>query len=143
MSEVQKTRNELLSEMREHQAAYAKLAAELKALSAADEAAALEERQLKRLEDYKAKYKYYAAVGESGDLKEIDWDEVEKLVKASFGTGAGYSLGFNEVGQEGLGHDYGNGGHFSPMFEDALEIERYKAREVRRQQFAANKKSRG
>ena len=141
MSETEvkpKTKTELLSEMRELQAAYSRAAAELKAMSAAEEAAAYESRQLKRLEEFKGKYKFYAQ--EDGSTKEIDWEEVEKLIRSSFGTNQGYALGFDQTGQEGLGVDYGQGGAFTAMVEDEVEAQRFAARATRRKEFAAKAK---
>jgi predicted nuclease with TOPRIM domain len=136
--EVQKTKTELISEMKELQQSYSKLAAVLKAMTAEEEAKQTEARQLERLEQYKAKYKFYAQA--DGSVKDIDWEEVEKLIKTSFGKQLGYALGFDQTGMEGLGYDYGNGGVFAPMVEDETEAQRCIAREKRRQEFIANSK---
>jgi hypothetical protein len=132
------TKSELLSKMKEHQQAYAKYAAELKAISAAEEQKAYEERQLARLEEYKAKYRFF--VNNDDTIKEIDWEEVEKLIKTSFNQNLGYSLGFDQNGMEGLGYGDSSGGQFIPMVEDEIEGQRFLARDKRRKEFAAKLK---
>ena len=137
MSEV-KTKAELMSELREIQQKYSAVAAQLKELTFAEEKAIYEQRQLTRLEEYKQKYKFYASLKEE-EPKAIDWEEVEKLVRSSFASygkpAAGYSLGFDQSGMEGLGCDYGNNTNFNPMVEEASDIPKYIARETRRQEF--------
>lgn len=132
------TKSELISKMREHQQEYAKYAAELKALSAAEEQKAYQDRQLARLEEYKAKYNFF--VEEDGSVKQIDWAEIETLIKTSFDKVTGYALGFDQTGMEGLAYNTGNGGTFSPMVEDEVEAKRFTAREKRRKEFASKAK---
>lgn len=132
------TKSELISKMKEHQQEYAKYASELKALSAAEEQKVYQERQLARLEEYKSKYTLF--VKEDGSLKEIDWAEIETLVKTSFNQSTGYALGFDQTGMEGLACDYGNGSVFSPMVEDEVEADRFISREKRRREFIARSK---
>lgn len=126
-----------MSEMREIQQQYAAVAAQLKELTFAEEKAAFEQRQLTRLEEYKQKYKFYASL--EGEAKEIDWEEVEKLVRSSFVSygkpAPGYSLGFDQSGTEGLGCDYGNRTTFNPMVEEETDVKKYAARETRRLEF--------
>jgi hypothetical protein len=136
--EKAKTKTELLSEMRELQQEYARVASLYKEMNAADERAKFEERQLARLADYKTKYKFF--VQNDGTPKAIDWAEVENLVVTSFGKNGGYALGFDQNGMEGLGCDYGQGATFDPMVEDETEVSRYLAREKRRLEFAAQRK---
>lgn len=142
MSET-KTKSELLSEMRELQQEYSKRAAILKEMTFNDEKADYEKRQLERLEQYKAKYKFYA--NSKGEAKPIDWEEVEKLIRSSFETygqrGSGYYLGFDQTGVEGLGCDYGTGGTFSPMVEEESDARKYAEREARRQEFIERSKT--
>ena len=129
------SKTELLSKMREHQQQYAAYAAELKKLTAEEEHKLMQERQLSRLEEYKNKYTLY--VQEDGSTKTIDWEEVEKLITSSFESDAGYALGFDQTGTEGLGRNYGNLSSFTPMVEDEVEARRYVEREKRRQEFIA------
>jgi hypothetical protein len=135
---------ELLSKMKELQQEYAKHAAELKALKEEDEQKQFQERQLSRLEAYKAKYKYF--VSGDGSVKEINFEEVEKLIRSSFGQKSGYALGFDSSGMEGLGYDsgatsgHGDAGYFTPMVEDETEAKRYVEREARRQEWLKNYK---
>jgi len=136
MSEEQTlTKTEILSNMRRHQAEYAKYAAMLKEITAKDDLKAEEIQQMKRLEAYKAKYKFF--VQADGSIKEIDWDEIEKLVRQSIGTGQGYALGFNSAGDEGLGCNYGNGGTFTPMVEEESDAKKLVARYERIREFEA------
>ncbi len=139
MSEEQTlTKTEILSKMRQHQAEYAKYAAMLKEITAKEELKAEEARQMKRLEAYKLKYKFL--VQDDGAIKEIDWEEIEKLVRQSIGTGQGYALGFNSAGDEGLGYDHGNGSSFSPMVEEESDAKKLVARYERIREFEARSK---
>jgi hypothetical protein len=126
--EQQLSKTEIISQMRQHQAEYAKYAALLKEISLKEDLKAEESRQMSRLEVYKQKYKFL--VQDDGAAKEIDWDEIEKLVRQSLGTGQGYALGFNSAGDEGLGYDFGSGTNFTPMVEEERDaqklIQRYK-----------------
>lgn len=130
------TKQELLDQMRVHQAAYSKLAAEVKEINLKEEQETYEKRQLERLEQYRVKYKFYAK--DDGSLKEIDWEEVEKLIRTSFDQRLGHALGFDKYGMEGLGYDYGNGGTFIPMVEDEVEARRYNERAKRIDEWHAN-----
>lgn len=130
------TKSELLSKMREHQQEYAKYAAEYKALSLEEEKKEFEERQRKRLEEFKTKYKFL--IQDDNSIKEIDFVEIEKLVLHS----PGYALGFDQTGQEGLGYEAPGTSHFTPMVEDEVEAERFLARDVRRKEFIAKAKGR-
>lgn len=137
-------KTEILSKMKEHQKAYSELSTQLKAITAEEEKKEIQERQLKRLEEYKNKYKFY--VKASDDLSEvsfneIDFSELEKLVTSSFDSEiVSYALGFDQTGMEGLGHTVGNLTSFTPMVEDEVEGERFIAREKRRREFIAKSK---
>ena len=137
-------KTEILSKMKEHQKAYSELSAQLKAITAEEENKELQERQLKRLEEYKVKYKFYVHLSE--DLSDntvtlIDFEELEKLVKSSFESNVvSYALGFDQTGMEGLGYTVGGGTSFTPMVEDEVEAERFIAREKRRREFIAKSK---
>lgn len=136
MSEMkQKTKSELMSEMRELQQEYSKRAAELKAITSAEEEAEKQKRQNERLENFKSKYNFF--IKEDGSLTPIDWNEVNRLVTSSFGQQGGYSLGFDQTGAEGLGHSFMGGSTFSPMVEDETAGKRFFEREQRRVEFAA------
>lgn len=140
---VPQTKSEILTEMRELQQSYARAAAKLKEFSFAEDKAIYEKRQLERLEQYKAKYKFY--VEADGTAKEIDWVEVEKLITTSFGSygdskGQGYGLGSDSDGMEGLGHDNGNGGSFSAMVEEEADARKLTERLKRKEEFLARAK---
>lgn len=133
-----KTKTELLSEMRELQQQYAERAQTLKDMNFEEEKAEFEKRQLAYLEEFKGKYKFYASL--DGTAKGIDWDEVEKLIRASFVSFGkdvkGYALGTNQLGVQGLGANYGDPSSlFTPMVEDEVEARRYAEREERRAKF--------
>jgi hypothetical protein len=130
------TKQELLDQMRIHQTAYSQLASEVREINSQEEQETYEKRQLERFEQYKAKYKFY--VKEDGSVKDIDWEEVEKLIKTSTRTLRPYALGFSQYGMEGLGHDYGTGGSFSPMVEDETDARRYIERVKRIDEWHAN-----
>lgn len=132
---MSKTKTELLTEMRELQNSYAKVAGEYKELVAKEEVDNFNARQMERLELYKTKYKFYAM--NNGEAKPIDWEEVEKLVKST----PGYALGFDQTGMEGLAYDYGNGSTFSPMVEEEADVRKYLEREKLRSEFAERVKN--
>lgn len=139
--ETPKTKAELLSEMKELQQEYGKRATLLKNMTFDEEMKEREARQLERLEAYKAKYKYYAQP--DGTAKEIDWTEVEKLVRATLTVDpskGGYALGFDQTGMEGLGYDYVQGGSFTPMVEEEADARKYAEREALRKEFIAKHK---
>jgi hypothetical protein len=131
---------EILANMKKHQAEYAKYAAMLKEIMMKDELKAREVEQMKKLESYKAKYKFF--VQPDGAIREIDWEEVEKLVKQSFSTGQGYTLGFNSAGDEGLAYSYENTSSFTPMAEDESDAKKLVARYERIKEFEARIKRR-
>lgn len=132
MSEA-KTKVELMSEMRELQQQYSAVAAKLKDIQFAEDKEAFKQRQLANIESYKAKYKFYA--NDKGEAKEIDWEEVEKLVKSSFDNYGkavrGYALGLDQHGMEGLGHD----NSFDPMVEEEGDARKYAERKARQLEF--------
>lgn len=146
MSDVQvvetpKTKVELISEMKELQQEYGKRATLLKSMTFDEEMKERETRQLERLEAYKAKYKYYAS--SDGTTKDIDWTEVEKLVRTTLTQDpnkGGYALGFDQTGMEGLGYDYVQGGLFTPMVEEESDAKKYAEREKRRIEFGEKRK---
>lgn len=139
---MSRTKDVILSEMKELQQQYSKRSSELKDLAFIEDKAEYEARQLARLAEYKSKYNFYI---KDGEAKPINWDEVEKLVRTSFDSfgkpAAGYSLGFDQTGMEGLGCDYGNGGDFTPMVEDESDAPKFLAREKRRKEFIARAKA--
>lgn len=143
MSDEQKqpTKAEILSEMRELQQQYSAKATLLKQMQFDEEMKERETRQLERLETYRAKYKYY--VQPDGSTKEIDWEEVEKLIKVTVAQDpakGGFALGFDQTGMEGLGHESGNSSAFTPMVEEESDARKYVEREERRQKFVARQK---
>ena len=140
MNEEVKTKTELLSEMRELQSAYSKVASKLKVITAKEEQEQLEARQLERLASYKTKYNFY--IQDDGTTKAIDWEEVEKLLKTSFTSQNEYGLGFDQTGMEGLGSALGSGSGFTPMVETERDAVQYIEREKRRQDFIVKNKQR-
>jgi len=132
------SKTDILTKMREHQQEYAFYATELKKLTAVDDRKALEERQLKRLAEYKIKYKLF--LKRDGYTKDIDWEEVENLIRKMFDTGKGYSLGFNSEGFEGLACIYEGNVTFEPMVEDEVDARRMNEREKRRREFSSKNK---
>jgi hypothetical protein len=127
------SKTELLSKMREHQSKYAEYSSLLKEITAAEDLKMETERQTKRLEEYKTKYTLF--IQEDGAPKSIDWEEVEKLILNSIGTGKGYALGFNAYGEEGLGYTQGEYTSFSPMVEEESDVRKFLERETRRKEY--------
>jgi hypothetical protein len=126
------TKQELLDQMRTHQTAYSKFAAELKEINLQEDKDSFLKRQLERLEQYRAKYKFYADP-KTGETKEIDWVEVEKLISTNETI---WALGFDSQGMCGLAHQLNDRqGGFQAMVEDEVEAKRYSEREKLRAKF--------
>ncbi len=140
----QKTKNELMSEMRHHQDQYATLKAQLQKMQQEENFEVQKKRQLGRLEEFKAKYKFYVAKEAAEQAIPIDWDEVQKLIELSFGNEEGYALGWDATGMPGLGYSgpYDNSiNQFSPMIEDDTDSRKYHEREAKRKEIELRRKN--
>lgn len=133
------TKSEILSAMRQHQQEYAKFAAQLKVLSAKEEHQARVTRQFNRLETFRNKYKFFVDIND-GSTKEIDWNEIEKLIKSTLDEADGYGLGFDQTGMPGLGASYHGGGGFQPMVEEESDGRKVAEYEARRREYAERAK---
>lgn len=135
------TKSEVLSSMRFHQAEYAKHAADYKAIQAQEDYERFTKRQVDRLEEFKSKYKFYADE-KTGEVKEIDWVDVEKLVTTSFSSypNSGYALGYNETGMPGFVMRYGTNSGFHAMVEEEADGRKFAEREVHRMEYLENSK---
>ena len=126
------TKEELVSKMRFHRSEYEKLSDEWKVFQQEENLKRHFDKQKSRLETYKAQYKFY--VQPDGAMREIDWDEVEKLL-ASWDGKEGYVLGFDEHGTCGLACLLQSNESFSAMVEDETEAARLVARYERIQSY--------
>lgn len=138
------TKEDILNQMKFHQAEYSKLNEEYKKLKQVDEAANYVTKQLARLEEFKVRYKFYANTSK-GEPEVIDWEKVETQIKAGDDRN-GPALGWDETGMPGFGGGYGggsghsSGGWFSPMVEEEGDIKKYLEREEKRREIAARRR---
>ena len=139
MSE-QKTKEEVLKGMKHHQEEYAKLSAEYKVFKEVEEKAQRTAIQMKRLEEYKAKYNFF--VDSDATAKPINWEEVEMLIKSTLDSSDPYVLGSDFTGMQGLispAHG-SNTQKLTPMVEEESDVKKYVEREMRRLEWEARYK---
>ena len=132
------TKEEILTQMKVHQAEYSKLNEEYKVLKAADEKETHFKKQQGRLELFKSKYNFFAH--EDGKVEPINWETVATNLAGTTSMEEGYILGWDETGMPGMGHAAYNGGTFLAMVEEEGDVRKYLEREAKRKEVVARRK---
>lgn len=132
------TKEEIMKQMRFHQAEYSKLNEEYKTLKAQEDQEHFVSKQLARLEEFSAKYKFF--LGDEGAPVAIDWEDVSKSIKSTVSMEEGYALGWDETGVACLIKSTYNNVVLTGLFEEESDIRKYLEREAKRKEVAARKK---
>jgi hypothetical protein len=132
------TKEEILAQMKLHQAEYSKLNEQFKLLKAADEREGYVKKMNERVTAFKARYPFYANM--DGTVETINWEQIEVWISGGLKDGNGYGIGWDDTGMPGLGYADYSGGSFRPMVETEEDCKKYVERELKRQEIASRKK---